>query len=123
MRSSNIWVTFGIMAWALGFIRVGVVKKIDLEINKSFVRPPFLVYLICGMPRSRNIPKGVMAIPAVMLQLHGLFWIAYGVVSAYLPIQSLILQGTFVFSGIALIMVYGLKLYKNNRYEIGRAHV
>ena len=61
----------GICLWLIGFIRVGKIVEDGLLVNKTFVRPTFFIYLICGMPKAPNIPRGVIVIPSLMLQPQG----------------------------------------------------
>ena|SRR5215203_5502121 len=118
MPLSQYLIGAGVFIWILGFIRVGRVRENDVLVNRTFVRPPFVIYLVCGMPRARNIPKGVMAIPSLFGQLQGLFWIFCGLIFPYLPSQKLIFQGSIFLIGIVLIMVYILKLYERRAYKV-----
>lgn len=118
MIISQYLIGAGIFIWILGFIRVGRVRENDMLVSRTFVRPPFFIYLLCGMPRARNIPKGIMAIPALFGQLQGLFWILCGLIFPYLPSQKLILQGSIFLIGMILIMVYVLTLYERRAYKV-----
>ncbi len=113
-----MWIGFGVFIWIVGFIRVGKVRENDVLVNRTFVRPPYFVYLICGLPKARNVLKGVMAIPSLFGQLQGLFWILFGLILPYLPSQKFILQGFIFLIGIVLIMVYILNLYKRRAYKV-----
>ncbi|MFZ5909216.1 MAG: hypothetical protein ACOYYU_04300 [Chloroflexota bacterium] len=108
----------GMFAWAYGFIRVGYIKKNSLWLERAFVYPPYLIYLICGMPKAKNIPNGVMALTSLIFQLQGLLWIAYGLVYPYLETINIIIQGILLSTGMVLIIIYGWSLYKRNLYKI-----
>lgn len=115
---SELWIGMGIFLWILGFLRAGDKRETGFLIDKSFVHPPFFIYFICGMPKVRNTPPGIMAVSAVWLQLIGLLWIIYGLIYPYLDNQNLILQGILINIGIILIFVYGWVLYKRTPYKI-----
>ena len=113
----KILIAIGVFFWILGFIRVGRIVEDGLVVNKTFVRPPLFIYLICGMPKARNIQPGVMAIPSLMLQLQGLLLIVCGLISLTLT-TNLIAVGGFYVCGIILTMRYILVLYKRNSHEV-----
>ena len=113
----EILIAIGAFLWVLGFFRVGRTIEDGLLVNKTFVRPPFLIYLICGLPKSQNIPPGTMAIPSLFLSLHGLLLIILGLISV-LVIQNIILVGVMYLLGLVLIILYVLSLYKNHSYKI-----
>ena len=114
----KILIVIGVFLWILGFIRVGKIVEDGLLINKTFVHPPFFIYLLCGMPKARNIHSGVMAIPSLMLQLQGLLLIVCGLISLTL-VTNLLIVGGFYLSGIILTMRYILILYNRNSHEVG----
>ena len=113
----EILIIIGVFAWVIGFFRVGRTVEDGLLVNKTFVRPPFFIYLICGLPKSKNIPAGVMAIPSLFLQLQGLLLIISGLITV-LVTQNLVLVGALHLFVLVLIMAYILYLYKNNSYKI-----
>jgi len=115
--STEVWIGMGVFCWVFGFIRVGRVEKYGLLIERTFVSPPSFIYLICGMPKAQSVPLGVMALYSLLLQLFGLFWIAYGLISSYLPDQGIIRYGVFL-CGMFLIVIYGWILYRRNSYKI-----
>ena len=118
MTWSELWIFSGVLGWVLGWIRVGKVRQIGLPIDKAFVRPPFIIYLACGLPRARNIPKGVMAVSALGLQLVGLLWFFYGITYSYWPIKNQYVHGTILCIGIVLILIYCWTLYKRSSVDI-----
>ncbi len=118
MTWREMWIGFGVFIWIVGYARVGHVRKNDVLVNQTFVRPPFFIYLICGMPKARNIPKGVMAIPSVLAQLHGLFWILFGLIYPDVNVQNLTAQEIFFLVGTVLIIAYVWVLYKRNEYRV-----
>jgi hypothetical protein len=107
----------GVFLWVIGFFRVGRTIEDGLLVNKTFVRPPFLIYLICGLPKSQNIPPGSMAIPSLFLQLNGLLLVICGVIVVMVT-QNIILVGGLYILGLVLIIIYILALFKNNSYNI-----
>jgi hypothetical protein len=113
----EIVIAIGVIVWIIGFVRVGRTIEDGLLVNRTFVRPPFFIYLLCGMPRARHIPAGVMAIPSLFLQLHGLFSIICGLITI-LVTPNIVLAGGVYILGIVLIVIYILVLYKNNSYNI-----
>ncbi len=118
----EIWLGLGILSWLSGFIRVGYIRRNGTLMQRTFVRPPFLIFLICGMPKSRAIPVGVMAIPALMLQLQGVLWTVYGLIYPYLQNRNLVLHGIVLFIGMVLIIVYAWMLRNQNSYELNEPH-
>jgi hypothetical protein len=118
MTWREMWIGFGVFVWIAGYIRVGRVRENDVLVNRTFVRPPFFIYLLCGMPKARNIPKGVMAIPSVFAQLQGIFWLLFGLTNPDLNIQKPIIQEITFLIGTISIIVYVWILYKRNEYRI-----
>lgn len=110
-------IAIGLFLWIFGFIRVGQTVQDGLLINKTFVRPHFLIYLICGMPKARNVPHGVVAIPSLLLQLHGLLLIICGLISLVLTRSIAVIGGIYICVGL-LIVGYILLLYKRNSYRV-----
>ena len=115
---SALWVGAGIALWIFGFIRVGNKRETGFTIDKSFVRPPFFIYLLCGMLKARNIPSGIVAVSSIWSQLIGVLWIGYGVMYPFLHNQNLLFQGILLNVGMILIFVYGWVLYKRNLYKV-----
>ena len=115
---SAMFIGVGLFLWVFGFIKVGRKRETGFSIDKSFVRPPFFIYLICGMPKAQNIPRGIMSVSAVWSQLIGLLWVGYGIVYPFLQNQNLWLQGILLNIGIILIFAYGWFLYKRNIYKV-----
>lgn len=113
----KILIAIGVFFWIIGFVRVGQIVEDGLSVNKTFVRPPFFIYLICGMPKARNIPPGVMVIPSLMLQLQGLLLVICGLISLVLTTNVSIVGGVYV-CGTILTIRYMLVLYKRNSYEV-----
>lgn len=118
MTWHEMWIGFGVFFWIIGYVRVGRVRENDLLVDRTFVRPPFVIYLVCGMPRARNIPKGVMAIPSLFGQLQGLFWILYGLIFHICQVKNLFVQGSIFLIGMVLTMVYVLTLYERRAYKV-----
>lgn len=114
---SELWIGYGIFNWVLGFMGTIYRKKIGMPIEKFLARPPFLIYLVCGMPRAQDIPPGVMVIPALIVQLMGLSWVAYGLIYPYLPAGTIDYQIYVIGLGAILFVVYGWILYKRNLYK------
>jgi len=113
----EVLIMIGVFLWVIGFFRVGRTIEDGLLVNKTFVRPPFLIYLICGLPKSQNIPPGSMAIPSLFLQLHGLLLIICGLI-VVLVTRNIILAGVLYVLGLVLIIIYILTLSKNTSYKI-----
>ncbi len=113
----EMWIAFGLFIYIVGFLRVGRVRKTAVVVNQTFVRPPFFIYLICGMPKAHNIPKGVMAVPSIFAQLQGIFWILFGLTNPDFNIQNPTVQEiTFVIGNLSIV-VYVWILYKQNKYK------
>lgn len=108
-------ITVGILGWLIGFLRAGSLEKGRL-FGEAFVRPPFLVYLLCGFSRASNIPKGVVALRSLMSQLLGVVTILYGVASAYLVNRYLSLGMLFLALAGFGIVGFCLQLYKRYPY-------
>jgi hypothetical protein len=110
-------IIIGVSLWIIGFFKVGRTVEDGLLVNKTFVRPPFFLYLICGLPKSKNISSGVVSIPSLFLQLQGLLFIISGLITIMVT-QNIVLVGGLHLLGLVLIIVYVLGLYKNNSYKI-----
>jgi hypothetical protein len=115
---SRFWIGFGIIAWIFNFMTVGRRIKNGAPLEGSFVRPPFFVYLICGMPKARNIPSGVMGGRALAGQLIGIFAVIYGLIYPYLPAETLLYQAILVYLVGILDYLYVLMLQKRHPYNI-----
>jgi hypothetical protein len=95
-----------------GFLRLG-----DKDHYKAFVRPPFVIYLLCGLPKTPSIPSGVMTVMAITLQLQGILLFIYGATYRYWP-QNIVLQSFVLFIGTILFYLYGWILYKRHPYKV-----
>lgn len=112
----GLWIVLGIFGWLAGFFRAGFAEKDGYKINRVFVRPPFLVYLLCGLPRASNIPRGVIALRSLMSQLLGILILMYGIISNYLPVRHLILEMVFMLLVGSGVIGFCLLLYKRSPY-------
>lgn len=112
---STFWIVSGLGLWTYGFVTVGRPRETGFLVDKSFVRPPFFIYLICGMPKAKNIPVGVMSIPALIGQLAGWLWLIVGL--TYFFTQSIALHVWLFFIGTILIIIYALVLFNRNLYK------
>jgi hypothetical protein len=110
-------IVIGAVLWVIGFFRVGRTVEDGLLVNRTFARPPRFIYLICGLPKSQNIPPGTMAIPSLFLQLHGLLLIICGLITV-LVTQNIFLVGCLYILGLVLLIKYIIVLYKNNAYKM-----
>jgi hypothetical protein len=114
---SETWIGLGALLWLFGFFRARYVDEKKSPIERSLVRPPFLVYLLCGLPKARNLPRGVMAMVSIIGQLQGISFIVYGMIYHYWPNQNFTLHGFLLFSGMILFFIYGWTLYKQHPYK------
>ena len=113
----KIWIVLGVFSWLIGFIGAGRTLERGSLLNKVYVRPPFWIYLICGLPKASNIPPGVMGLLALVGQLQGILLIVFGAIYYFWPNQNFMLYGSFLLLGISLLYVYGSNLYKRHRYK------
>lgn len=113
-----MWIGLGIFVWLIGFLKVGYFDEKGYLMKRTFLRPPFLIYLICGLPKARNIPSGVMAILALIAQLQGILLIVYGIIYWYWPNHNFTLHGIILFAGTILINIFAWKLYKRYPYKV-----
>jgi hypothetical protein len=67
-----MWIVIGIIFWVIGFKGVGFVEQQGFILGRVFLRPPTIIYLMCGLPEAPNIPSGVMSGAAIVSQLHGI---------------------------------------------------
>ncbi|MGB8984095.1 MAG: hypothetical protein WCC12_19660 [Anaerolineales bacterium] len=107
------WIGLGLLIWILGYRRVKDANKIGLS-EMGFVHPPFLIYLVCGLPKAPYLPRGVMPIPPLLGQLAGLLWIVLGLIFSF--IQNIFLLVLLI--GTVMILTYVWILSKRNLYKI-----
>ncbi len=107
-----MWIIIGIFFWMMGFMKIG-----NKDVYKAFAYPPLFIYLLCGQPKTPNIPSGVMPIMAMILQLQGILFVIYGATYRYWP-QGLVFQSFLLFVGTILFYIYGFVLYKRHPYKI-----
>jgi hypothetical protein len=112
---SAFWIVGGTVFWIYGFITVGRKRKTGFLVDESFVHPPFIIYLICGMPKAKNIPASVMAIPSLSSQLGGWVWIISGLL--YIFTRDVFLQAWPFCIGTFLVVAYALVLFNRNLYR------
>jgi len=111
-----LWVILGLFFWFVGYFQSGFSKEDGSEISKAFVQPPFLIYLLCGLPRASNVPKGVIALRSLMAQLQGILFTTYGTTCDYLPINDLSNQVIVLsFAGFSILWLCWL-MYKRFPY-------
>jgi hypothetical protein len=69
----------GIFLWVLGYIAGRIKPRIrEGEIDDShYIRPPLIIYVLCGFPKYPHLPFGVMGYNNLYGQLLGILWIAY----------------------------------------------
>jgi hypothetical protein len=110
----------GLALWVIGYFRVGKIVNDGLLVNKTYVRPPFFIYLLCGLPKARNIPAGVMAIPSLLLQLQGLLFLICGLIDLVQPDENLLLLGGFYIVGTVFTVIYILDLFRKKSFSDGQ---
>jgi hypothetical protein len=107
MAWDSYFIFIGACFWIMGFIRVGKLGEKGSPLYVAFVRPPTILYIACGMPKSHNIPRGVMAVSSLLGQLEGLLLMSYGLIYPYLPNQNIIGHGFFLL--IATVVQINMK--------------
>jgi hypothetical protein len=113
----EILIIIGLALWVIGYFRVGKIVNDGLLVNKTYVRPPFIIYLLCGLPKAINIPAGIMAIPSLLLQLQGLLFLICGLIDLVQPDENLLLLGGFYILGTVFTIIYILDLCKNYSFK------
>jgi len=86
-------IILGIIFWLIGFFRAGFRFLEGPPFLRSFIRPPFFIYLLCGLPKASNIPKGVISTGAALSQFWGILYVTYGIVSNRLTEQNVYIHG------------------------------
>ncbi len=117
MEWVKLWIGLGTFIWIVGFIKAVKIKEAGLPFDRALVRPPYLIYLVCGLPKSKKLPVGVMSVLSIVAQLIGLLWILYGIAFPSLKALSLMAQGILLNCSMVLIIIYGWYLYKQNLYK------
>jgi hypothetical protein len=113
----KILIIIGFAFWVIGYLRVGKIVDDGLLANKTYVRPPYLIYLLCGLPKAKNIPAGVMAIPSLFLQFQGMLLLLCGLIDLVQPKENLLLLGGFYILGTVFTMIYILGLFKKKSFK------
>jgi len=112
----GLWIILGAFLWFSGFFRAGSFEEKGPPISKAFVRPPFLIYLLCGRPKALNIPKGVVALRSLITQLQGILFVAYGLAYDFLPSHDFNFQMIIMFFAVIAIFLFCWLLYKRYPY-------
>jgi hypothetical protein len=118
---TGLWLVLGVSSWLLGFFRAGFAREEGPLFVRSFIRPPFLIYLLCGFPRATNIPKGVIATGSVGSQLLGILLIAYSIVFNYPSNQNIFIHALILFILPSSILLLCWALYKRFPYFVSNA--
>ncbi len=116
MSLSGVLIVAGAYGWILGYLRTGSIRKGAQPYEKTFVRPPTILYYGCGLPRAHNVPRGAMTVTRLGLQLMGLFWAVLGLVNFLLPVRYSSLLGVALIIGSVLIGVYCWILSRGKMY-------
>jgi len=117
----GLWITLGLFLWFVGYFRAGFLEEEGPLISKAFVRPPFLIYLLCGLPHASNIPKGVIALRSLMTQFQGILFFAYGITYKYLPNHDFNLHMTVMFFIVFAVLWFCWLLYKRYPYYMNNS--
>jgi hypothetical protein len=117
---------FGVLLWIFGYIagriRPGSIRfrnrPMENNINVVYVKPPFILYLLCGLPKFPHLPSGVMGYYNLYGQLLGLLWVAYEVIfkkwpyTLDTPKDLLALVIAFLITTIIMIFIETKMKYK-----------
>jgi hypothetical protein len=68
------WLLLGFVEWCLGFYKT----KIATQTDEILLSPPPWIGLLCGYPRSKKLPKGVIQAGGVWLQMTGWLTLIFG---------------------------------------------
>ena len=89
---SLFWIGFGIFLWVTGYFHAGFTEEDGAPISRAFIRPPSLIYFLCGKPTASNIPKGVLSLRSLISQTQGILFLIYGTGYRYLSDYKLSTQ-------------------------------
>ena len=106
-----------LIIWILGYVKVDFENPKGSAIYRAFLRPPPLVYLLCGRPSSSKIPSGVMAELALFVQFQGLLCLILALLSFFAQGLELRLEPIILVVGTVLNNFLALRLYHLYPYK------
>jgi hypothetical protein len=66
------------MLWSIGYFRTKIATRTD----EILLSPPHWVTILCGVPRPRGLPKGIIHAAGAWLQLTGWMVLIYGLLAS-----------------------------------------
>ncbi len=112
-----LWLAFAVLLWIVGFFRAGFAKANRLALDRAFVRPPVVIYTLCGRPRIQGVPKGVVSLSALLAQLQAIYLAACAIAFYAIRIVSATLQTFIVFLGTIVVCSMGFWLHSRYPYK------
>ena len=111
-----IWIGTGVFFWVVGYFSAGVSDEQGAIIQRALLRPPIFIYQICGKPTPANLPKGVIALRAMMSQLLGILFITYGSIAGFFLTFRLSVHVVILVLAMVSVYLFSWWLYKHFRY-------
>lgn len=112
-----IWLGIALFLWIYGYVRVGFENPKGSTIAQAFVRPPTLIYYLAGLPRSPDIPRGVMAALALFVQFQAFLCLILAILSHYAEKLELRWGPPMLILGTVLNYFAMLALYHRYPYK------
>jgi hypothetical protein len=106
-----------LLIWILGYVKVDFEEPKGPALYRAFLRPPPLIYLLCGQPSSSKIPRGVMAVQALFAQFQGFLCLILAILSFYAQGLELRLEPAVLVVGTILNYFLALRLYHLYPYK------
>ena len=72
------WLGFAAIIWIGGYGLARLSTRENLASREVFIITPKWLYLLCGQPKGKDLPSGVMLLRAFYFQLCGLMMAAFG---------------------------------------------
>ncbi len=112
-----LWIGFGVLCWIIGFSRGNSTRLNRTNRSWSLLRPHPWIYWICGSPKVPRLPRGVIGLPELIVQLEGIYFVLCGILSYFMSSIGPFLQTLFLFIGTVLICITCFGVYKRYPYH------
>jgi hypothetical protein len=114
----SINIGIGIGSWLKGHKNPDYVPPSNSvpKFIQLLIQPPWILYLICGLPKSAKYPRGVMTAWAFSMQFLGIGMLVYAALFTLLRQDVFGMSADFV---TIIFLVYGITFWltKNNAYR------
>jgi len=104
------WIIFATLFWVIGYLQTRLILSF---FEDTLFKPPRWFFILCGLPRSRNISNGYISLKGMVLQLTGMLMVVYNIFVIFkllpeIPFDRLGMLTSFLFSIFIAFVIYKL---------------